>query len=642
MRFKIVTVLGLLGLVGFVFAEEKFTVSERTSQRSVDVSFDFKGAKFADVIDYIAKQSGRNIVIQGEIDDTVTLRLVGVKWRRALDLICQQIGAVIEDDSMDLIRISKPVPISFELENADLTKAVSAIAKMAEATVIIGPNVTGTVTAQFYEVPWTQALDYIVRTTGFVVLKEGKIFRIMDPAILETQLVTRVFQLRYIQPPETYKARIDSKFAEQVKDVERIEGVTGEGARLNVPVGVGGLSGQRARRLAARSSGGASSPFFLLNALKRVASDKGTVEYVRSTNSLIVTDTEPNMKAIAELIETIDREPLQCFIDVKFVSTDLTDRFRFGLDWTNGLTASSTYGSVLSRFPFDLGEGGFEDDVSIRPSGPTAADIAAGITDTADRTGPFTFGLLDFRDMAHVIDVFKEDDKTELKQSPQLLVLDNHQATIFVGETIRFAETQAASNQSGGLEQGIQEAANSPVDTGFQLLVRPHIVAGENKVILTVIPKAESLSGTGNTIPGFDDFTNGTATIQLPRVQSSTLVTKLIIEDGQTAVLGGMIQESNGTIIRKLPLLGDIPVLGWAFKYKATLKTKNNLLVFITVRIVKGSSDVTDIYTVYGGKYGGKAYERMNEEKARKWNKTKEGSYGTKVKKYEREIASDI
>ena len=217
----------------------------------------------------------------------------------------------------------------------------------------------------------------------------------------------------------------------------------------------------------------------------------------------------------------------------------------------------------------------------------------------------------------------------------------NEEIRILV-ETIRFAETLAASNQSGGLEQGIQEAGTSPIDTGFQLLVRCHVVPGENKIILTVIPKAESLSGTGATIAGFDDFTNGTATIQLPRVQSSTLVTKLMLEDGQTAVLGGMIQESNSTLIRKLPLLGDIPILGWAFKYKSTLKTKSNLLVFITVRIVRGSSDVTDIYTVYGEKHGGQTYKTMNDENARKWNKTKEGSYGSKVKKYERQVASDI
>jgi general secretion pathway protein D len=262
----------------------------------------------------------------------------------------------------------------------------------------------------------------------------------------------------------------------------------------------------------------------------------------------------------------------------------------------------------------------------------TADDITAGIADHTDRTGPFSFGLLDFSQMSQTLEMFASDEDSEIKQSPQLLVIDNHQATIFVGETIRFAETDSASNQSGGVEVGIREATNSPVDTGFQLLVRPHIVAGEDKVVLTVIPKAESLSGTGNTIAGFDDFTNGVASIQLPRVQSSTLVTKLILKHGQTAVLGGMIQETQSETKHKVPLLGDIPLLGWAFKWKSSLKSKNNLLIFLTVCIVRSDSDVKDIYTVYGGKYGGKTFEGMQKEGNGNWHRTKESGYQREVK----------
>ncbi|KPL02121.1 MAG: hypothetical protein AMK75_03285 [Planctomycetes bacterium SM23_65] len=297
------------------------------------------------------------------------------------------------------------------------------------------------------------------------------------------------------------------------------------------------------------------------------------------------------------------------------------------MDWTNGLTFSSTYGSVVSKLPFNLNEGGFEDYLAVTTEGPSPTDIAAAITDMTDRTGPFSFGLLDFRQMSQTIDYFQSDENSELKQSPQLIVLDNHQATIFVGETIRFAETDSASNQAGGVEVGIREATNSPVDTGFQLLVRPHIVAGEDKVVLTVIPKAETLSGTSEDLPGFDEFTNGVASIQLPRVQSSTLVTKLILKHGQTAVLGGMIQEVESDDERKVPLLGDIPIIGWAFKWKSRLKARNNLLVFISVYIVRSESDIKEIYTVYGTKYGGKNYRSMEEEAAAKWNRTKGGGY---------------
>ena len=150
--------------------DQQFTVRERVGERSPEVSFDFKDAKFPDVIDYFAKQSGANILVDGEIAETVTLRLVGVKWRRALDMVCQQVGAVVEEEGDQVLRISRPLTVNFELEDAPLAKVVGTIAKLAEATVIIGPNVKGVVTAQFYDAPWTQALDYIVRTSGFVAL----------------------------------------------------------------------------------------------------------------------------------------------------------------------------------------------------------------------------------------------------------------------------------------------------------------------------------------------------------------------------------------------------------------------------------------------------------------------------------------
>jgi general secretion pathway protein D len=322
----------------------------------------------------------------------------------------------------------------------------------------------------------------------------------------------------------------------------------------------------------------------------------------------------------------MDKEPSQVFVDVKFIATDMTDRYRMGIDWSAGITASASMGSVVNKWPFNMGANGWTS--AIMPRDPVDADADAGISDFTDRSGPFAFGLLNFSDMTATLEMFKQDEGSELKQSPQLLVLDHEQACIFVGETIRFAETDSASNQSGGVETGIREATNSPVDTGFQLLLRPHIVPGENKVILTVIPKAETLSGTGDTIPGFDDFTNGVATIQLPRVQSSTLVTKLIMNDGQTAVLGGMIEESESNTKRKVPVLGDVPLLGWAFRWESKLKSRNNLLIFLTVRIVRNGSDVHEIYTQYGSKYGGKAYKAMQEEAKSRWNRTKGSGYG--------------
>ena len=624
-RSGLISCVVLMLVTGVVCADETFTVRERVKTESAEISFNFKEVEFSEVVNYIARMSGRNIIVDGEIKETVTLRLVGVKWKRALEMACQQVNAVMEEEGEDVIRITQPQVITFytKSEGSELSKVVTTIAKMVDATVIIGPNVQKVVKAQFYEIPWTKALEHLVATSGYVLLKEGKVYRIMDPTTLELQLVTRVFPLRYIQPPEKYTADMTSKFVKKRSDEDAL-GVTGVGEVLGVGGVVAPTSGRSSRGAKASGASGGSG-FPLLNAIQRVLSKKGRAEYVPSTNSLVVNDTELNVKEVEKLIAQMDKEPYMVFVDVKFISTDMVDRYRMGVDWSNGVNVSSSYGSVVSDLPFNFGK--WVDSVSVTGNGPSATDITSGVSDFTDRTGAFTFGLLDFRQMTTTLEMFKQDEGSEMKQSPQLLVLDHEQATIFVGETIRFAETDSASNQSGGVEVGIREATNSPVDTGFQLLIRPHVVPGENKVILTVIPKAETLSGTGETIQGFDDFTNGVASIQLPRVQSSTLVTKLILEDRQTAVLGGMIEEGESRTQRKVPILGDIPILGWAFRWESKLKTRNNLLIFLTVRIVRSSREVKDIYTVYGSKYGGKNYEAMRAEAASRWNKTKESGY---------------
>lgn len=607
-------------------ADGGFMVREKVGQPSAKVSLDVKDASVRDVIGYIAEKSGRNIIIDEDISDKVTLRLVHVPWRRALDLVVQQFRGVIEENGPDIIHITKPEMVSFEFKDAPLRNVITIIAKMVEASVVTGPQVNGTVNAQFYEVPWTSALNYVVKTNGFIILKDNDIMQVVDPQTLETQLVTRVFQLRYLQPPDFYRGKIETEFAEKAGGGP-VTGVAGEGTILGAATPASGRSA--ARRAA--GGGGSASSFKLLEALRRVASTKGRIDYVDTANAIIVTDTEPNVKAIAELLETIDIEPLQVFIDVRFITTDITNRFRFGVDWANGINVSNTMGSMMTRMPFNLGGGGFEDRLSVTGGGPSDADVAAGIGDAADRTGPFKFGLMDFSQTTQVMEFFASDEGSEIQQSPKLLVLDNHVATIFVGDTVRFAETDSASNQSGGVEVGIREASNSPVQTGFQLWVQPHIIPSEDKIILTLIPEAEVLSGKGQTIEGFDDFTNGLATIQLPRVRSSTVVTKLIMRDGQTAVLGGLINETESQVERKVPLLGDLPGIGWAFKWKSDFKVKNNLLIFVSAHIVRNSSDQREIYTHFGKKYGGKTFRRLHKMDMRNWNERKHRRYETET-----------
>ena len=174
-------------------------------------------------------------------------------------------------------------------------------------------------------------------------------------------------------------------------------------------------------------------------------------------------------------------------------------------------------------------------------------------------------------------------------QAPKILALDNQEATIFVGESIRYARSTAAVNQNGGLEFSVQEDENSPVNVGFQLLVIPHVIPGENKIMLLVIPQQRALSGTTSPVPGFERFTVAGQEIDLPRVASSTLVTQMLLRDKETAVIGGLLEDRkiNGT--DKIPVLGDLPILGALFRGKEESTDQQNLIITISPRILRGS-----------------------------------------------------
>jgi general secretion pathway protein D len=243
---------------------------------------------------------------------------------------------------------------------------------------------------------------------------------------------------------------------------------------------------------------------------------------------------------------------------------------------------------MMHRLPFNLNEGGWLERIAAEPDGPLP--LAAG-------TG-FRFGELSFEQTQLTLRLLKQDETSRFIQAPKLIALDNHVATIFVGESIRYARTEAQSNQSGGLQFAIDEADDSPVQTGFQMLVIPHVIPGENRVMMTVIPQSKRLTGTSTTLPGFDEFRSGAGvnevSILLPREQSSTVVTHMILESGQTAVLGGLLTDRETEATNAVPFLGKLPLIGFFFSSTTHSITKDHLMIFITPRIIRSPDKVRD------------------------------------------------
>lgn len=534
-----------------------------------------------DVVSFLRERSGANIVIIDPAPDSkrpaisdakVTLDLTDVSWRDALDIVAEKVHGTVEERSGGVLAVTSPPQVSIQLENREIREVIDIIAKSANANVVVGKEVSGTVSVRFSDVPWRDALEVTAKTLGYVVVEEKHgVLRVTSPERLQDQLETRTYQLRYLRPKSLYKPQIKSEFIQtQAQQAKGGAGQTGTTEDYLKKFGV-------------------------LNALSKALSPGGKIDYIDTSNVVIIHDTAQVHDTVKSMLARLDVEPLQVFCDVKFVSTTNSDVLNLGVDYgDNGPQVSINGGSIPITLPFGYGNGGWEDGIFPGGSGPFA-----DATNIGPVSVPTTvFGSLSFTQVAATLRMLQRDTKTEVIQAPKIMALDGNESTIFVGETIRYAEAKSEQGQAGGLQLSVAEASGSPVEVGFQLLIRPNVVPGTQKIVMEVIPKETSLSGTGNSTlapPGFDVFTIGASglegSIALPRTRSSTIVTTMMLESGQTAVIGGLSTDQDNQIKSRVPILSYIPLVGELFKHKSKNRDRRSLMVFITPSIVHTSED---------------------------------------------------
>ncbi len=545
--------------------------SAQMSVPDARVSLRVDSRQLSEVVQYLREQSGYNIVVLEGGDTPISLDITDVSWRDALDLASEMAGCTVEERTAGVLAVVRPPRVDFAFDNADIKQVIDTIAKLSGANIVIAPEVQGTLSLRLTNVPWRDALDVAVKTLGFVVVEEKRgILRVVDPLSLQAQMESHSYQLRYARPPSRYLPIISSEFVATTQKITSAGSGGGSGGQVDY------------ERI-----------FPVLAALKKASSAGGDMEYMPPPhNILIVRDTAQVHAQIQDMLELLDVEPAQVFIDVKFVSTANRDLFNLGIDYGDlGPQVSFGGGQIPITFPFNLGSGGWEDLIIASPSGEGPDIVGSQLPATI-------FGALSFTQWSGALRLLQRDTTTEVIQAPKLIVLDGKEGTIFVGESIRYAQAKSEQGQAGGLQLSIEEADSSPVETGFQLLVQPHVIPGSSKVDMLVIPKETTLTGTGDPSlapPGFDVFTVGASglegTIALPRERSSTIVSNVLLDSGQTAILGGLSTDSDTETVSEVPFFSDIPLLGWFFQHKSRTRDKQMLWVFVTPTVVRSGAD---------------------------------------------------
>jgi len=310
--------------------------------------------------------------------------------------------------------------------------------------------------------------------------------------------------------------------------------------------------------------------------------DEITIQADENTNSLIVTGPPDRLKSLQSIVRQLDIRRAQVLVEaiIAEISEDKARELgvQFAIDGSNSNDAAA-----LTSF------GGSGSNLVGIASNP--ASIGKGLSLGGLNTGKGT-------NFAVLVRALASDANNNILSTPSLVTLDNEEAEIVVGQNVPFVTGQFSSNQTGG-------SATNPFqtierrDVGITLKVKPQINEG-NTVKMDIEQEVSSIASTAQTAS--DVVTN-----------KRSLKTTVLVEDDQTLVLGGLIDDTVRTTNERVPLLGDIPVLGHLFRYKSTSKTKQNLMVFLHPRILRDKR-LANYYT--GEKYNYLRQEQLKRKES--------------------------
>ncbi|MEY4510666.1 MAG: hypothetical protein RLZZ450_2788 [Pseudomonadota bacterium] len=421
--------------------------------------------------------------------------------------------------------------IDLDFKDADIHNILRLLSEVGGVNVVTSDDVSGSVTIRMRDVPWDQALDVILQAKGLGAERRGNLIRVAPNDVLEKErelAIARQKQQIELAPLET---------------------------RL-VPV-----SYATAKDLQPR--------------VHEVMSPRGNVSVDERTNVLIVRDIVDNLDDVEELVRTLDTQTPQVLVEARIVEATSNYVRDVGIQWGGDVSLNQAFGNQTGLvFPSNVGIAGGAYDSSSTPTqglSPLAAQTAvpnfavnlpAAAGAGAGGALGLTLGSVDGNYNLNVrLSAAESTGSVKIISSPRVLTLDNHAARISQGTQIPYSQVSA---------QGVQTAFQTAV---LELNVTPHVTADGSVAMKVNVTRNEP------------DFTRTGANGQ-PTILKREAQTELLVSDGHTAVIGGIYTRNSGRTVDQVPLFGDIPIIGLIFQRRRLLDTRNELLIFLTPRIV--------------------------------------------------------
>jgi type IV pilus secretin PilQ/predicted competence protein len=418
--------------------------------------------------------------------------------------------------------------ISLDLQDTDIDNALRIIAEVSNLNIIASEDVAGKVTLRLIDVPWDQALDVILKTNALDKVQEGNVVR--------------------IAPVE--KLRLEREALKQSQQAEDdLEPLSVKYIRVSY-----------------------AKAAELKPLIDTVISERGSVSYDERTNQLIVKDIRKGLKNVVELVSKLDLRTPQILIETQIVEAKRDFSRELGAELGFQSIQSPETGNATSRnFPNSINIVGSTDDKGTFSSFP-AASGAAGIS--------FLLGSADGSLSLNTrLSALENEGRGRVVSRPSVATTNNKQAVIKSVEKVRIKTPSggvSVATGSGASASGTSAVATEVIEVGIVLEVTPQ-ASPDYFVLLDINAKSSTLGvARVDGIPG-----------EIERSATSTV----LVSSGQTFAMGGIYKIDDSTSVEGVPFFKDIPFIGHFFRSQLVDNGDEELLFFLTPRIVEGSFD---------------------------------------------------
>lgn len=442
--------------------------------------------------------------------------------------------------------------ITLNFQDIPVRSVLALIADVSDLNIVVSDSVSGNLTLRLTNVPWDQALDIVLETKNLDMRRSGNVIWIAptnEIAAREQAILQARAERQTLEPLRT--AIIPLSYAD-----------AGEMATLIQSASQGGDDGQ------AEGGGGT----------RGLLSPRGSVTVDQRTNTLLVNDTADRIDGVRELVSDLDRPVRQVLIESRIViaRSDFNHQLgvRFGVTGARQDSRGNLYTLASNNEGTDQM---IRDGIANRRAG-TGSSTPVGVPALSDRlnvnlpvanpAGSLGFSVL-AADMLLDLELsaLESEGRGEIISTPRVITANQAEAYVLQGVEIPYESVQGGAT-AGAINVEFKEAI-------LELRATP-LITPDNRIQLQLQVKQDTVG---------ELFPNGRGGF-IPSIDTRELSTRILVDNGQTVVLGGIFQEERTYQEQKVPVLGDVPVLGGLFRQRGTEDLKRELLIFVTPSIL--------------------------------------------------------